>query len=138
MIPEHRLAQLLTQIKDHQIESCMYHNTPEVPSLYVDHICDRNDFPLQDIAEIDTHKDEVWHLKFSNDGTKLATASKDRSVAIHEMTTFTTTHVFKDHSKPVTYVAWSPDDRYLLSCSMDCEARIWDVEVFGAAIDLIR
>ncbi|ERF70966.1 hypothetical protein EPUS_06751 [Endocarpon pusillum Z07020] len=65
--------------------------------------------------------------EFSHDGTKLATASKDRTVIIYETETFTILHRFTDHEERVTYVTWSPDDSKLISCSMDNKARVWEV-----------
>lgn len=129
MIPEHRLAHLLNQVKQSQINNCLYHNTASPPSLYADHMCDRDNFPLRTMLELDCHTDEVWYLEFSHDGTKLATASKDQSVIIYETETFTILHRFTDHENRVTYVTWSPDDSKLISCSMDHKARVWEVSV---------
>ena len=129
MIPEHRLAQLLDQVKQSQINDCLHHNSAIPPSLYSDHMCDRDNFPLRTMFELDSHSDEVWYLKFSHDGTKLATASKDRTVLIYETRTFNVLHRFTDHDKEVTYITWSPDDSKLISCSMDNKARVWEVSV---------
>lgn len=85
MIPEHRLASLLHQVKQTQISRCLYHNTANSPSLYSDHICDRNQFPLSTIQILKDHDDEVWFVQFSNDGTKLATGSKDNTVIIWDL-----------------------------------------------------
>jgi WD repeat-containing protein 26 len=136
MIPEHRLAHLLNQVKQTQINSCLHHNTATPPSLYADHMCDRDNFPLRTMLELDSHSDEVWYLEFSHDGTKLATASKDQTVMIYETGTFTILHRLTDHEKEVTYITWSPDDSKLISCSMDHKARVWDVAVrqFSAEI----
>jgi WD repeat-containing protein 26 len=85
MIPEHRLASLLHQVKQAQISKCLYHNTANSPSLYSDHVCDRNQFPLSTIEVLSDHKDEVWFVQFSNDGTRLATGSKDSTVIIWDL-----------------------------------------------------
>jgi WD repeat-containing protein 26 len=129
MIPEQRLAHLLNQVKQTQINNCLHHNTAIPPSLYSDHMCDRDNFPLRTMLELDSHSDEVWYLEFSHDGTKLATASKDQTVMIYETGTFTILHRLTDHEKEVTYITWSPDDSKLISCSMDHKARVWDVAV---------
>jgi WD repeat-containing protein 26 len=129
MIPEHRLAHLLNQVKQSQINNCLYHNTGVPPSLYSDHMCDRDNFPLRTMFELDAHSDEVWYLEFSHDGTKLATASQDRTVLIYETATFTILHRLTDHDNEVTYITWSPDDSKLISCSKDHKARVWDVSV---------
>lgn len=82
MIPEHRLASLLHQVKQAQISKCLYHNTANSPSLYSDHLCPRDQFPLSTIEILTDHTDEVWFLEFSHDGTRLASASQDASVLV--------------------------------------------------------
>ncbi|ORX92061.1 WD repeat-containing protein-like protein [Clohesyomyces aquaticus] len=130
MIPEHRLAVLLDEVKDHWISNCLYHNTAASPSLYVDHICDRDEFPMKVALELRHHKDEVWYLKFSNDGTKLASTSKDHTIVIYDTATYKPIHILKDHDAGVTHVAWSPDDTKIITCcaQQECSARIWDVQ----------
>ncbi|KAF2815690.1 WD40 repeat-like protein [Mytilinidion resinicola] len=130
MIPEHRLAILLDQLKDSWISNCLYHNTATPPSLYVDHTCERDDLPLKTVLELRHHTDEVWFLRFSHDGTKLATTSKDATVIIYETTTYKILHRLTAHESGVCYVAWSPDDSKLITCAQaqDNTARIWDTK----------
>ncbi|KAJ9283666.1 hypothetical protein DTO021C3_8737 [Paecilomyces variotii] len=128
MIPDHRLAVLLNHVKQSQINQCLYHNTAAAPSLYSDHMCDRNDFPLRATIELSQHSNEVWYCEFSHDGTKLATASRDHSVIIYDTATFTVLHRFVEHEGPVAHVSWSPDDTKLIACSQDKKARVWNVE----------
>ena len=81
------------------------------------------------MLELRTHKDEVWYLKYSNDGTKLASTSKDNTVVIYDTNTYKVLHHFKDHEAGVTHLAWSPDDSLIITCSAASEncARIWNV-----------
>jgi hypothetical protein len=127
MIRDHRLAELLDQVKRSQINNCLYHNTSVTPSLYADHLCDRDDFPSRTMLELDHHTHEVWYVQFSHNGRWLATASKDQTIIIYDTTSFTVLHRLEGHTKEVTYVAWSPDDSKLVSCSLDTNARVWDV-----------
>ena len=130
MIPEHRLAALLDEVKDSWIGNCLYHNTADSPSLYLDHNCERDDFPTKVVLDLKDHKDEVWYLKFSNDGTKLASTSKDTTIIIYETSTYNILYRFEDHQKSgVTHLAWSPDDTKIITCCSQPEnsARIWDV-----------
>lgn len=134
MIPEHRLAELLTQVKESQVLNCSWHNSAEWPSLYTDHMCERDNFPITDpIHTLDRHRDEVWFLAFSNDGTKLATAGKDGKVIVYETKEFQILHILTEHRDAVAYVAWSPDDNRMVTCSQDKEARLWDTKV-GACL----
>ncbi|KAL4882283.1 WD40-repeat-containing domain protein [Aspergillus karnatakaensis] len=128
MIPDNRLATLLDHVKQNQINQCLYHNTALSPSLYSDHMCDRNDFPLSTRLELKHHEDEVWHCQFSHDGTKLVTAGKDSSVIIYETSTFTVLFKLVEHSGGVAHTVWSPDDSKLITCSQDKTARVWSTE----------
>ena len=127
MIRDHRLAELLDQVKRSQINSCLYHNTSITPSLYSDHLCDRENFPLRTMVELDDHAQEIWFVQFSPDGKWLATASQDGSVIIYVTSNFLVLHKLDDHKKEVTFVAWSPDSSKLISCSFDGKAKVWDV-----------
>jgi WD40 repeat protein len=135
MIPEHRLATLLTSFQTDQILNCRYHNTTITPSLYTDHECPADDFPLQSLIELRNHSDEVWFLEFSHDGSMLATAGRDGLVCIYDTVRWKVRHEFREHdghperyerereratqrgSIGVVYIAFSPDDQYLISCS---------------------
>ena len=129
MIPEHRMAALLTELKDYQTQHCLYHSNQHPPSLYTNHTCDRADFPLETVCELSRHHDEVWFLTFSNDGTRLATASADKYVFIYDTTSFRVVHKLAEHKEPAVYISWSPDDKRLITCSKDKTAKIWDTEV---------
>ncbi|KAL2842417.1 WD40-repeat-containing domain protein [Aspergillus pseudoustus] len=128
MIPDNRLATLLDHVKQNQINQCLYHNTALPPSLYSDHMCDRNDFPLSTKLELTRHSDEVWHCQFSHDGTKLVTAGRDHSVIIYDTSTFEVIHKLQDHEAGVAHAVWSPDDSKLITCSQDRTARVWSTE----------
>ncbi|EWC47369.1 hypothetical protein DRE_00337 [Drechslerella stenobrocha 248] len=128
IIPEHRLATLLQQIKTHQIANCLYHNTDNSPSLYTDHKCDRSQFPSQTVMVLDDHTNEVWTTAFSHDGTRLATGSRDGTAIIYDVRTWTIIHSLKDHVQGVAYLSWSPDDNYLVTCSNDRIARLWETK----------
>ncbi|KAF2090742.1 WD repeat-containing protein-like protein [Saccharata proteae CBS 121410] len=125
MIPEHRLAVLLNQVKENWVSNCLYHNTLASPSLYLDHSCDREDYPLKTVLELRHHTDEVWFLRFSNDGSMLATTGRDQRVNIYDTTNFQRMFCLEDHEGGICFLAWSPDDKRLISCSQDNSARLW-------------
>ncbi len=129
MIPEHRLAILLQQVKQAQISNCIYHNTETSPSLYSDHQCDRNNFPLRVVLELDRHTGEVWHIQFSHDGSKLATCGQDGTAIIYDVPSFDVLHTLGEHEAGVCSVSWSPDDSMIVTCSIDHRARLWNTHV---------
>lgn len=132
MIPEHRLADLLDQVKKNQISHCLYHNPSRSPSLFADHICDRSQFPLRTVLELGQNTGEVWAMEFSHDGKMLATSGQATDVLIYDTNTFQVLHRLTEHTDHVAYLAWSPDDRKLISCSHDKTARVWDAPVSPA------
>lgn len=138
MIPEHRLSVLLDEVKDSWISNCLYHNTAASPSLYLDHNCERDDFPTIPVLEIKSHKDEVWFVQYSNDGTMLASASKDMTVRIYETRSYRVLTDLDGHTgSGVTHLAWSPDNTKIITCCSQPEnsARIWDIKVrYRAAV----
>lgn len=51
----------------------------------MDHTCSRNAFPGTPVQILSDHCDEVWIARFSPDGSKLATGSKDSTVIIWDV-----------------------------------------------------
>ena len=47
--------------------------------LSVDHQCSKEDFPCETIQTLADHCEEVWYTKWSPDGRRLATGSKDNT-----------------------------------------------------------
>lgn len=128
MLPEHRLAVLLDQVKRTQITDCLFHNTAASPSLYQDHTCDREDFPTQTILELD-HKFEVWQAKFSHDGSRLAVCGNDGDAIIYETESFEPLKNLACSRSAIGSLAWSPDDTMIVACSRDKSARLWKLTV---------
>ncbi|KAG9244522.1 WD domain-containing protein [Calycina marina] len=128
MLPERRLAILLQQVKRNQISLCLYHNTAASPSLYQDHVCDRNDFPKTSFIELAEHAGEVWLVVFSNNGKRLASCGADGVVMIYEVPSFAVLHTLAEHDSGICALAWSPDDSMIVTCSQDKRARLWTAE----------
>ncbi|OTA94806.1 hypothetical protein M434DRAFT_20608 [Hypoxylon sp. CO27-5] len=137
MLPEHRLAILLHQVKDNQIARCLWHSSAISPSLYADHVCDQRQFPTENVLELDEHEDQVWQVVFSHDGTKLASCGQGKQVIIWDVPSFEPLHILKDHDDGVGNVAWSWDDSMLVTCCQDRYARLWDVKT-GACLQKLE
>ncbi|XP_014272127.1 WD repeat-containing protein 26 isoform X4 [Halyomorpha halys] len=94
----------------------------------------REEFPCETIQVLNDHCDEVWYCRFSPDGLKLATGSKDTTVIIWDVDpdTLTCTHrkTLEGHSYGVAFLAWSPDGSHLIACGPeDCpELWLWNME----------
>ncbi len=81
------------------------------------------------------HQDEVWFVRFSHDGLKLASASKDKNVIIWDIARVYAGDGNGDgmqwrlegHSDHVCFLAWSPDDSKLLSCGNESSILMWDM-----------
>ncbi|KAL2037789.1 hypothetical protein N7G274_009514 [Stereocaulon virgatum] len=136
MIPEHRLAVLLDQIKQSQISKCLFHNPSSAPSLFTDHMCDQRQFPLHTIVELNQSVGEVWCLEFSHNGKSLAACGADIAVVIYDTITFQVRHTLREHACEVVYVSWSPDDSKLITCSKDHTAKVWDMDTGQRIVDI--
>uniref|UniRef100_A0AAQ6AL07 WD repeat-containing protein 26 n=1 Tax=Amphiprion ocellaris TaxID=80972 RepID=A0AAQ6AL07_AMPOC len=134
MLPPRRLQTLLKQAVELQRERCLYHNTKldsglDTVSLLLDHACSRKQFPCYTQQILTEHCNEVWFCKFSNNGTKLATGSKDTTVIVWQVDMETQQlklmKTLEGHAYGVSYLAWSPDDTYLIACGPDDCSELW-------------
>lgn len=137
MLPEHRLAVLLTQVKRSQISNCLYHNMIASPSLYQDHHCDRHNFPVKSFLELDKHVGEIWQVVFSHDGSRLASGGSDGLLIIYEVGSFEVLHTLAGHESGVCSISWSPDDSLLVTGSTDKRARLWNAAVSSFSTSMV-
>lgn len=137
MLPDHRLAVLLDDLKHSQIDKCLYHTSNETPSLYTSHSCDRSQFPSEVVVELSKpvlepskHPDEVWQLRFSPDGKRLASCGTEKAVNIWDVDNFSLVQELQGHTKgEIGDLAWSPDSKYLVTCGIDRYAKLWNADV---------
>lgn len=131
MIPKFRLFKLLQQSITHQRSLNLYQFGEEHThvSLYEDLKSDKSNFPDTIVKTLTDHKDEVWYVQFSHDGTKLVTTSADHQIHVYDVTQdFKKIHTLSGHEKQVMYASFSPDDKRLLTCSIESKARVWNLE----------
>ncbi|KAG8721117.1 hypothetical protein FRC08_015611 [Ceratobasidium sp. 394] len=147
MLPPRRLDALLTHARAYQRATCAYHqaDSSDTFSLYVDHSCTRAQFPTLTSHILAEHTDEVWRLEWSHDGRYLASTSQDKTVIIWRIGPETepavracsAERVLSGHEHAVNALAWSPDDKVLLT-SAEQVIKMWDVTVrpFVQAVSL--
>ncbi|THH10834.1 hypothetical protein EW145_g1054 [Phellinidium pouzarii] len=138
MMPLQRMPTLIEQALSHQRTNCFYHNAPYTPdtfSLYTDHQCNREAFPLLTTNILKEHMDEVWNIKWSHDGQYLASASKDKTAFIWRIGPEIEPNVrecalekrLRDHQFTVGCLAWSPDDSIILT-STESIIKVWNAK----------
>lgn len=72
------------------------------------------------------HEDEVLLARFSPDGTRIATASRDSSARLWEARSGRLIAVLRGHTDKVFSVAFSPRAELLVTASGDGTARVWN------------
>jgi WD40 repeat protein len=67
----------------YQVRQCKFHNSFQSEySLLEDHVCSKLLLPTKTIATLTNFKDEVWAVKFSPSGNRLATIGKDNLLTL--------------------------------------------------------
>ncbi|HVO72226.1 MAG TPA: hypothetical protein VMT24_19380, partial [Aggregatilineaceae bacterium] len=91
------------------------------------------------------HTDSVSSATWSPDGTRIVTASLDRTIRVWDAATGNELFVLSGHRDGVTYAAWSPDGARIVTASRDDTAKVWriwlttdDLRVYAQQCCLVR
>lgn len=74
------------------------------------------------------HSDTVFGLRFSPDGTKLASASADKFLRVNQLRDGKEMKSFEGHTHHVLAVDWSSDGKQLVTGGADNVLKVWDYE----------
>lgn len=86
--------------------------------------------PAGPAKAVATHKDIVYAVAVSDDGTRLATAGYDRVIQVFELSPdggAKPVHTLRDHSDTIFALAFQPGGLLLASAAGDRAVKVWDV-----------
>ncbi len=72
------------------------------------------------------HDDFLYDAHFSHDGTRVITASRDRTARIWDAVSGKTIATLDEHGDAVRWAVFSADDSRILTASADRNARLWN------------
>jgi len=79
------------------------------------------------VGKIEGHRDTLYAVAISPDGSRIATGSYDKKVIIWDAPAKKPIHTLTQHNGPVYDLAFSPDGALLASASADETVKIWHV-----------
>ena len=90
LIPARRLTSLVEHALVTQRQQSVFFNARRSKreiDLFEDFSCGKEQLPTRSTCVLDAHTHEVWHVQFSRSGKMLATASRDKTAIIWDITT---------------------------------------------------
>jgi len=81
---------------------------------------------LPRIATLKGHTADAYFVSFSRDGSRVASASRDRTARVWDVATGKVICVCSGHTNDVNWVDFSPDQTLLATASDDHTIKIWD------------
>jgi WD40 repeat protein len=80
------------------------------------------------IAELVGHTEGVLNIKWSPNGSQIATASDDKTIMLWSTSDWIRLNILTGHTLGVLDVDWSPNGTLLVSGSRDYKVRTWDAK----------
>ncbi|XP_070507547.1 WD repeat-containing protein 36 [Chironomus tepperi] len=72
-------------------------------------------------------QDSILFIRGHRESSMLCVVLEDFTVLIIDYDTKTIVRKFVGHSAPITDACFSPDSRWLITSSMDCTVKVWDI-----------
>jgi WD40 repeat protein len=79
------------------------------------------------LSRLEGHRHQVWSVAWSENGTRLASASRDKTIKIWDVAGDRKEQPLSGHSQRVKKIAWSADKTKLVSVSEDSTVIVWDI-----------
>jgi mono/diheme cytochrome c family protein len=89
-----------------------------------------------DVRTIASHADWVTGVAWSDDGTRMASSSRDKSAKLYDAMGELTAN-YQGHGAPVRGVAFTPDGKQVLSLGADAKLHRWNVEGATKAAEVV-
>jgi WD40 repeat protein len=84
------------------------------------------------------HRNFVYSVEFSPDGSRLASASGDRTAKLWDVATGQELLTLRGHTDELFSVAFSPDGCWLATAGRDQTVKLWDARPLTPQIELER
>ena len=102
-----------------------------------DNVSSDSKYLFKKIGVLKSHSAKINLTKASRDQSLYLTASEDRTIHVYDFSSGFTDSIFLKlvgHSSGIKYANFSPDGRYIISCSKDSTIKIWSIKDKGRLI----
>ena len=99
---------------------------------YVDRLCH------SELLDLQAHTDIVFSASFSPDGSRIVTASWDKTAKVWDARSGAELLALKGHDVDVRSASFSPDGSRILTGSSDSTAKVWDARTGAPLLTLKR
>ena len=96
------------------------------------HIVDMNS--LEEVVSFQACKSNARKVNMSPDGQQFAVGFSDEHIRLYNASTFQLEETFQGHQLSTFSVAYTPDERYLVSGGRDAQLRIWERSPSGCQL----